>query len=393
MLTAGLLLSLAVQAADSLTLSQALARARAERPRVAGVAAAVDRARGTARVATIIPNPASQFESDDVAPTNKITATQPLAWLPRRGADRAAGRAGVDRAIADSAQGLADVARDVRRAFFGALAADRQLELAAEQSALADSLARFGARRAAAGDISGLERDQISLEASRARVATAQSREAAAIARIDLARAVAWAGAAPPRPAGALDESLNSARPASSPDNLDMIPSIRGAVADSSAAAERLRAARIARIPVPGLLVGNEWGGTTNGHNLILGFAMPIPIWTQGNEAVAAARGAAAEQGALAAEARLTAHASVVSARLRVTETTRRAVFARDSLLPEARRVRDGAVRLYEEGRTSVLPVLDALRAERDVARLAVSEMLAFQNARAELDAVLGRWP
>ena len=71
----------------------------------------------------------------------------------------------------------------------------------------------------------------------------------------------------------------------------------------------------------------------------------------------------------------------------------RRARFARDSLLPEARRVRAGAVRLYEEGRTSVLPVLDALRAEREVARATVAELLAFQEARADLDAVLGRWP
>ena len=39
------------------------------------------------------------------------------------------------------------------------------------------------------------------------------------------------------------------------------------------------------------------------------------------------------------------------------------------------------------------VPVLDALRAERDVARLAVSELLAFQDARADLDAALGRWP
>jgi cobalt-zinc-cadmium efflux system outer membrane protein len=126
---------------------------------------------------------------------------------------------------------------------------------------------------------------------------------------------------------------------------------------------------------------------------LIFGLALPIPLWSQGNEVVALARGGAAEQSAVVAEARLAARALVASAGVRLAESTRRATFARDSLLPEARRVRAGAVRLYEEGRTSVLPVLDALRAEREVARLAVSEMLAFQDARADLDAVLGRWP
>jgi outer membrane protein TolC len=105
------------------------------------------------------------------------------------------------------------------------------------------------------------------------------------------------------------------------------------------------------------------------------------------------ARGAAVEQAALAAEVRLTARAQLEMARARVEESTRRARFARDSLLPEARRVRSGTVRLYEAGRTSVVPVLDALRAERDVARATVAELLAFQDARADLRAVLGRWP
>jgi outer membrane protein TolC len=160
------------------------------------------------------------------------------------------------------------------------------------------------------------------------------------------------------------------------------------------AAAERLRAARIARIPIPGLVAGREWGGgASSSQNLILGLALPVPLWSQGGESVEQARGAAVEQAALAAEVRLTVRAQLETARARVEESTRRARFARDSLLPEARRVRSGTVRLYEAGRTSVVPVLDALRAERDVARATVAELLAFQDARADLRAVLGRWP
>jgi outer membrane protein TolC len=75
-----------------------------------------------------------------------------------------------------------------------------------------------------------------------------------------------------------------------------------------------------------------------------------------------------------------------------VEEAALRARFARDSLLPNAQRVRSGAVRLYEEGRTSVVPMLDALRAERDVSRAAVAELLAWQQARADLAATLGQW-
>jgi cobalt-zinc-cadmium efflux system outer membrane protein len=383
------------QSSDSLTIEQALARARLARPRVAAAAGAVERARGTARLGTAIPNPTSQLESDQLTPTYKVTVTQSLAWLPRRSADLAAGRAGVERARADSTQTIADVGRDVRRTFFGALAAERQLALAAEQSALADSLAGLAARRAAAGDISDLERDQVALEASRARLAAAQARESERVARSELARAVAWENAPLPVAVGPLDYGLDAGTAGGfdGTDDVGSLPLVRGMVADSAAAAARLRAARIARIPIPGLVAGREWGGSADGtRNVILGLALPLPLWSRGGEAVEQARGTAVEQAALAAEARLTARAQLDAARARAEESARRARFARDSLLPEARRVRGGAVRLYEAGRTSVVPVLDALRAERDVTRATVAEMLAFQEARADLSAVLGRW-
>ena len=391
-LARGFLALVVAQVPDTLTIDEALARARAARPRVTVASAIVERAIGAARVGAIIPNPTAQFEADDLAPTYKLTATQSLAWLPRRGADLAAGRAGIARARADSAQTLADVGRDVRRSFFGALAAQRQLELAAEQSILADSLARLATRRALAGDISDLERDQIALEASRARLAAEQARQNADVARAELARAVAWQSSVPPRAAGALDAGLGQSGAPVPSAPIDELPFVRGAVADSSAAASRLRAARIARIPIPGIVAGREWGAGSS-HNLILGLAIPIPVFSQGGEAVQQARGAAVELSALAAESRLTARSQLDAARARTESSDRRARFARDSLFPDARRVRAGAVRLYEEGRTSVLPVLDALRAEREVARATVAELLAFQEARADLDAVLGRWP
>jgi cobalt-zinc-cadmium efflux system outer membrane protein len=384
------------QGADSLTLDQALARARAARPRLAAAAAAVVRARGTSSLGALVPNPVAQVELDRTTPTTKATITQSLAWLPRRAADLAAGRAGVERARWDSVQATADIGRDVRRAFFGALAADRQLVLAVEQRTFADSLAGVALRRATAGDISDLERDQVRLEAARARLASAQADESAQIARAELARAVAWDGAQLPRASGALDEGLGTdgSEPPDTAPGVGELPSVRAAVADSTAAAARLRAARIARVPIPGLMVGRETtGGSDDDPHLILGFAIPVPLWSWGGEAVTQARGAAAEQAALAAESRLAARALLQQMDARVAESTRRARFARDTLLPESQRIRAGAVRLYDAGQTSVLPVLDALRAERAVAREAVGELLTFQQARADRAAALGRWP
>lgn len=125
---------------------------------------------------------------------------------------------------------------------------------------------------------------------------------------------------------------------------------------------------------------------------MILGVSLALPIWSRGGESIQETRGAAAEQSALAAEVRLVARARLDAARGRAAESLQRARFARDTLLPEARRVRAGAVRLYEAGQTSVVPMLDALRSERDVTRDVIAELLAFQEARADLTAIRGQW-
>lgn len=383
-----------VQSAESLSVGQAIARAREARPRLSAAAAVVERARGAARLGSLIPNPSSQFELDESSPTRKVTVTQSLAWLPRHAADRAAGRFLIRRAVADSARTVADVVREVRRAFFGSLAADRQATLAEEQRALADSVAGLARRRAAEGAISNLERDQIVTEAARARLNAWQTREERDVAVSELSRVLAWQGLRPPRPVGRLDDGLSPEDTVvhAASDALGSLPAVRAAIADSSAAAQRLRAARISRVPIPGLVVGREWGGTA-AENLILGLALPISLFSTGGEAVQQARGDASLQAALLAEARESVRTQLRSARVRSEQSARRALFARDSLLPRAQGVRVGALRLYEAGGTNVLPVLDALRTEREITRLAIAELLAYQQARADLDALLGRTP
>lgn len=384
----------AIQLPDSLSLEDALARARETRPLAIATGGAVARARGTAMVAGMIPNPTVQVELDDDAPTHKLTATQQLSWIVRHGADRAAGRGIIARAVADSTQTIADLGLDVRHAFFGALAADALLGLTAEQGAIADSLVALASQRLRSGDISALERDVVAQEAARVRLSLSQAREASRAGRIGLGRAIAWTTARAPAAVGALDAGLDDAavvRLVTAAD-VSALPLVRAAVADSAAAAARLRAARLARIPIPGIVAGREWGSSADDNNVILGLAMPVPLWSRGGESVAEARGAATERTALAAEARLEARAQLEEAGIRLAESASRARFVRDSLLVAARSLRAGTVRLYESGRTDVLPVFESLRAERDVAQALVRELLAFQDARAVLLALLGRW-
>jgi len=377
----------------TLTLADALERARAARGRVAQAAAGVAEARAGERLAGQVPNPLVAYDHSGDTPHQHLVVEQPLAWLATRGADRGAARALLRRARADSTLLLAEVDRDVRIAFFGALGAAESLRLVTEQVGLSDSLARIALRRLQAGDISRLEYDQAAQEARRGQQLLSAARENARSANLSFARAIGWAGAAAPAPApqGALDAELDAAvMPVPPPDSL---PLVRAAAADSAAAQLELRSARLGRLPIPSLSGGAEWSDPDRpGKTLsVLGFALPLPFWNAGGAQVALASARAEHAAAETREVRLAAERAVAEARVHLEETARRARFARDSLVPAARDLRARAVAAYRAGETGVLPVLDALRGERDIVLAGVQDLIAFQEAVAEWRALLGR--
>jgi len=376
-------LALALQApGDSLSLEQALDRARTERGTVVAARAGVAEARAALRAAGAIPNPTVSYSHSEATPRNHFLVDQPLDWLLRRGPDRAAAQAGVTRAEADSALTLAGLLRDVRTAFYRARASRMAEALAVGQAALADSVARIAAARLRAGDISLLEQEQAAQEAGRARQAASVAREAARADEAELARGIAWAGP-PPHPAGPLDGGLD--RLPDTTIDLHALPTLRTAVADSAAAAAQVRSTSLGRLPVPSVQSGAEWGDDSQpGALAVVGVAIPLPIWNHGGGAVGEARARLDRAAALALEARLDAERQVRQARIHLEETAGRARFARDTLLPAAGVLRARAVRAYQAGETGILPALDALRGERDVSLGALQDQLAYQEALAE---------
>ena len=383
-------LMLAVQApADSLTIEQALQRARAARGTVAAARATVAEARSAFRVAGALPNPTVSYSHTQSAPRNHLLVDQPLDWLLRRGPDRAAARAGLARAEADSMLTAAGLLREVRVAFYRARASRLSEGLAHAQAELADSVARVAGARLRAGDISLLEQEQAAQEAARARQTASVARESARIDEAELARALAWDGP-PPRPVGPLDLGLDQL-PDTAADPFAS-PAVRSALADSSAAAAQARSAALGRVPLPTLQSGAEWGDENQpGALAVIGVAIPFPLWDRGGGVAAAARARADRAGALAGEARLDAVRQVRQSRIHLEETAARARFDRDSLLPGAGGLRGRAIRAYEAGETGILPVLDALRTERDVSLTALQDQLAYQEALADWSALTGR--
>ena len=383
------------ESADSITLSQALSRARSVRPAASLGRGTAAQARGEAAIITAIPNPTLLYERADLEPIKTYRVTQPLAWLVERPSDVISARATRERGVADSAQALAELGADVLTAYFEAVAGQERLRIALELAAVADTVVRLADRRVAAGDISALERDQFSLEALRARLALSRAREEVRAAVSALALAIAPGSATNFVPRDPLEhgvDGLTSVRAHADSITISNLPRVRAALAAARSAEATASAARWAMLPIPSVFAARECC-TADGTNNLLGLSLPIPIFSQGRELAAERGGAATVARARAEETRLMEQRRLQGVIARYDESRLRAQLSRDSLVVTARALRAGAVRLYEEGRTGVLPVLDAIRNERDIMRELIDNMLGFQRARAELGAVLGVWP
>jgi len=380
---------------DSISVADALELARAARPAAILSRGLRAQARGAASVVTAIPNPTLQFERAEFEPVSTYRVTQSLAWLVERPSDIASARAIRERGLADSTQGLAELGGDVLIAYFEAVAGQEALRVAMELTAVADSLVRLADRRVGAGDISALERDQFAQEALRAQLALSRAREGARAAGAALAFAVAASDGVRIFPRDPLDSGLDdpqSTRAHADSMTVASLPRVRAAFASARSAEAAASAARWAMLPIPSLFLARECCELAGTNNL-LGFSLPIPLLSQGRELAAERSGAAVVARARAEETRLSEARRLQAVIARFDEARLRAQLSRDSLAVTARALRAGAVRLYDEGRTGVLPVLDAIRNERDIMRELIENLLGFQRARAELGVVLGIWP
>lgn len=354
----------------------------------AGVAAAG----GDLRLAGEVPNPGLLLSYTGDAPRGHAILDQPMNWVLTRGANQGAARAALTRAQADSTAQLAQLAAEVRRAFYHALGREARARLLAGQQAVADSLVGIARRRYQAGDVSQFEVDQVELDARVQSQLVAAERDEVAVARSALGRAIGWGGGALPALVGSLDDGL---APTITTDSALAIPMVVAAVADSAMGALVLESTGRARIPFPSLELGAEWNDPSNPGQTygVIGVTLPVPIWNQGGAQMAAAQARADASAAQVTETRLAARQLVEEADIRLLGTATRARFARDSLAPAAAELRAKAIAAYRAGETGIVPVLAAIQREREVQLAAIDALMAYQDAVAGLNALLGITP
>lgn len=372
----------------NLTLTQALEEAAARSPTVVAAEADVRAAQARLRQAGYRENPELSLEVENVAGTGELSGlnrmestlavNQRLDLGGRRAARMNAARAELAVQRLRLAIARADLSQQVREQFARAVAARERLEQANETVERAQELARVTRILVDAG------RDP-PLRAVRARsaLAQAQAEQVAAEAAELAARSSLAALFGVSTPVGAVSgPALDlTPRPITPQQSLE----VQLADAERAAAEAALRQQLAERRLDPAVGVGVRHVRETGDFGVVAGFSMPLRIFDTNAGNVSAARAAIA-----AAEARRATTLADTTARARnaiaaVEAAERRVEALEGSALPEAAEALRLAVRSYEEGRASLLELLDAQDAYTAAQTALTQARLELALATAEL--------
>jgi cobalt-zinc-cadmium efflux system outer membrane protein len=328
----------------------------------------VDSARGQGRAARAYPNPVVQVIPN--TPT-QYSVTLPLDVGPQRRARTRIGSLGVDAAGWDERDAERQVTLLVQRAYYDILLADERRRITEERRATVRQLATADSLRVRAGALAPSALARSPVELARAESDVVRARVAAQQARLALEAAM---GVVPSDTALVVSGDLRY-RPVLPPEDSAVVageiarrPDVVGARTriDQSVAARSL--ARSALLPIPALsYVRQRSAPFESGKYYALGIGVELPVFNfysgerQRAEAGVRASAAVETRVRLAAERDARSALADLHAQAGLVESFESGVLSRTAESVEAARY------AYQRGATSLLELLDALRAQQDV--------------------------
>lgn len=371
-----------------LTLAQALEEAAARSPAVAAARAEVAAAEGRARQAGYRTNPELSLEVENFAGTGELkglrrtettlSVNQRLDLSGRRSARVRVAGAQLEIQRVRLAIAQADVGQEVRQQFARAVAAHERLAQAQDNVAWAKELARVTGILVDAGR-------EPPLRATRARSALAQAEAALEAARAQeiASRTTLGSMFGVSAPVEAVVEGPLDYKPTTI--NVDQSLEVRLANAERDAAAAELEQQLAERRLDPAVGVGVRHLRETGDVGLVAGISMPLRVFdrNQGNIAAAQSNLTAAEARRVSALAGVTARGR--NAIANVEAAHRRLSALSGSALPEAREVLRLAQFAYEQGKVSLLELIDAQNSYIATQASLTEAELALAEATAEL--------
>lgn len=385
-----------VARAETITEADVIRLARTRDPNALAAREATSVAEAEEVRASLYPNPSLGWERESLPGRvtgreieDSVFLTVPIDFTGRRPALKALARSGASNARARAARTQGEAVADALGAFYDALAADRDVQIATQAVTRVEEAARVVRRRHEEGTTSGYERTRLELEAELARSRLRQAETRARVARATLVALLGVDGASME-----LRGDFATADPTPSPPSANRErPSIRFLRTAETDAREARAAAGWAWVPTLSLS-GGLWisEATESRYGYVAGVSLSVPVFSWGQELRAES---SARERFAAAEVRVADRATrietvrareqLVSARQEISRFSE-ATHSRVELLERA--VQSG----YREGDRSVVELVDAQRARTDVDRRLLELELLAKQAEIELRAARGEF-
>lgn len=383
---------------DSLSLSDALARALKKSPDLQSYDWEVRAAEARSLQAGLKPNPELNYSVENLPGSgpyqdgdlmeNTFVLSQLVELGGKRNARVAEAAAGVAVVASDYQVNRIEVLKTTAQAFVEVLAAQEVVELARENAALAESIPAMTQKRVDAGKASAVEAIRSKLAVATAKIELEEATRNLLTAKIQLA--AQWGAETPDfsRASG----NLNGTPPIA--DLPELIARVRSnpeierwaAVRSKREAALRKQHA-LAKSDVT-VFAGPRAVGTADDITFNLGFSIPLPFKNknQGGIAEAEAEVAKTESEAKAAEVKIIAQLSTVYQTLQGAK--QEANLLRNELLPAAADAEKQLAKGYEEGRFPQLEILDARRTLIEARKQYLRAITRYHQAHSEIEAM-----
>lgn len=281
----------------------------------------------------------------------------------------------------------------VSDAFVEVLAAQERLRLAEDALAIARKVERVAARRTRAGMASPAEelRAGVAVDiASTVREHTQHGLEAAR-----QALAAHWAGT--PRFMRARGDLTRVPRPPGAEDlarRIESSPNVARWQAEVARRDAARKLARRSRVPNVELIAGPRHlaanGGRQGDMSLVVGVALPLPLWDRKQGAIAESDQRFAQVAALRRADRVRVTTAVKAAQLALVASVEEAKLLRERVLPGLEQALELLKRGYEEGRFAQVEVLEAERARIEAREQELRALVEAHHSAREIERITG---
>jgi cobalt-zinc-cadmium efflux system outer membrane protein len=355
-----------------LTLEEALSRTLVSGPDLTVATEELRAVEAEATLAGRLPNPELTVSLENAAGDGLYSGTdaaeltvelnQPIELGGKRKLRREAAELGRQLAANGQMLARADVLAATRQRFIAVLAAQEKLALAREQAELAAQSLMAADERIKAGKAPAIDRLRLQGEASRASLAVAQAERTLAADRQMLA--AGWGDAQPDF--DRVDGDLSVLPTVPPLDEVDATLEQSAVALNRRITTElssiELERSKVGRIPDPSLTVGWRRFKESDDNAMVFGISVPLPLFGQGREAVAAASSRYNSAKAREVSERNQARAALRSAWRALADAKAEAEVFSGQVVPAAAEGFAAAEFGYRAGKFGLLELLDAQR-------------------------------